>query len=159
LSQTSFTKKRYSDKNVWRGRVGVYIAHRLPDGRNGGTAFTELVGKHFYDIERANHAHTVFSLAYGAVLILSHTSLKFYRGHRYVILGANGSGKSTLIRQLRDGKVENPQPPGPVALRCVMVEHSLQGEGTSLSVIDLIVSREPCLFTPESRPIDVFIIS
>jgi hypothetical protein len=108
---------------------------------------------------QANHAHTVFSLAYGAVLILSHTSLKFYRGHRYVILGANGSGKSTLIRQLRDGKVENPQPPGPVALRCVMVEHSLQGEGTSLSVIDLIVSREPCLFTPESRPIDVFIIS
>lgn len=25
-------KKRYSDKNVWRGRVGVYIAHRLPAG-------------------------------------------------------------------------------------------------------------------------------
>jgi elongation factor 3 len=116
---------------------------------------------------QANHAHandadledgellcdTVFSLAYGALLLLSHTSLKLYRGRRYGILGANGSGKSTLMRQLRDGKVENFPPQD--QLRCVMVEHSLQGEDTSLSVIDFIVSGEPCLFTPESRPIDL----
>lgn len=89
---------------------------------------------------QASHAHandedsedgellcdTVFSLAYGALLLLSHTHLKLYRGRRYGILGANGSGKSTLMRQLRDGKVENLPPQ--VQLRCVMVEHSLQGE-------------------------------
>lgn len=95
---------------------------------------------------------TVFSLAYGALLLLSHTNLKLYRGRRYGILGANGSGKSTLMRQLRDGKVENFPPQD--QLRCVMVEHSLQGEDTSLSVIDFIVSGEPYLFIPESRLID-----
>ena len=116
---------------------------------------------------QANHAHandtdledgellcdTVFSLAYGALLLLSHTHLKLYRGRRYGILGSNGSGKSTLMRQLRDGKVENFPPQDQV--RCVMVEHSLQGEDTSLSVTDFIVSGKSCLFTPESRPIDL----
>jgi elongation factor 3 len=83
---------------------------------------------------------TVFSLAYGALLLLSHTTLKLYRGRRYGILGPNGSGKSTLMRQLREGKVENFPPQD--ELHCVMVEHSLQGEDTSLSVIDFIASGE-----------------
>ena len=44
------------------------------------------------------------------------------------------------MRQLRDEKVENFPPQD--ELRCVMVEHALQGEDTSLSVIDFIVSGE-----------------
>lgn len=156
-------KKRFTDKNVWRGYVGVYVAPWLPDGRDGGTAFAELVCKHFYAIEKAKHAHandvdldgveplcdTVFSLAYGALLLLSHTSLKLYRGRRYGILGTNGSGKSTLMRQLRDGKVENFPPQD--QLRCVMVEHSLQGEDTSLSVIDFIVSDKGLAHIPRNK--------
>ena len=81
---------------------------------------------------------TLFSLAYGALLLLSHTTLRLIRGRRYGILGTNGSGKSTLMRQLRDGKVENFPPQS--ELRCVMVEHSLQGEDTSLSIIDFVAS-------------------
>ena len=89
---------------------------------------------------------TVFSLAYGALLLLSHTTLKLYRGRRYGILGPNGSGKSTLMRQLREGKVENFPPQD--ELRCVMVEHALQGEDTSLSIIDFIASGKfPRLWT------------
>ena len=42
------------------------------------------------------------------------------------------------MRQLRDGKVENFPPQD--QLRCVMVEHALQGEDTSLSVLDFIVA-------------------
>ena len=81
---------------------------------------------------------TLFSLAYGALLLLSHTTLRLIRGRRYGILGANGSGKSTLMRQLRDGKVENFPPQD--QLRCVMVEHSLQGEDGSLSVLEFIAA-------------------
>ncbi len=81
---------------------------------------------------------TLFSLAYGALLLLSHTHLRLIRGRRYGILGTNGSGKSTLMRQLRDGKVENFPPQS--ELRCVMVEHSLQGEDTALSIIDFVAS-------------------
>ena len=47
-------KKRYSDKNVWRARVGVYMAPWLLDGKDGGTAFAELVRKHFYAIDRVS---------------------------------------------------------------------------------------------------------
>ena len=50
------------------------------------------------------------------------------------------------MRQLREGKVENF--PSQDELRCVMVEHALQGEDTSLSVIDFIASGEfLCLWT------------
>ena len=162
--------KRFVDKSVWHRCVGAYIAPWLPNRRDEGAAFAESVCKHFYAIEKvrffpsiltrnslllqAKHTpipngsseggeplcDTVFSLAYGALILLSHTTLKLYRGRRYGILGANGSGKSTLMRQLRDGKVENFPPQD--ELRCVMVEHSLQGEDTSLSVIDFIASGE-----------------
>ncbi len=87
---------------------------------------------------------TLFSLAYGALLLLSHTTLRLVRGRRYGILGTNGSGKSTLMRQLRDGKVENFPPQS--QLRCVMVEHSLQGEDGSLSIIEFIAAGKG-LFT------------
>ena len=83
---------------------------------------------------------TLFSLAYGALLLLSHTTLRLVRGKRYGILGPNGSGKSTLMRQLRDGKVEKFPPQD--QLRCVMVEHALQGEDISLSVLDFIVAGQ-----------------
>lgn len=42
------------------------------------------------------------------------------------------------MRQLRDGKVENFPPQS--QLRCVMVEHSLQGEDGSLSVLDFVAA-------------------
>ena len=45
-------KKRYSDKNVWRSRVGVYMAPWLPNGKDGGTELAELICKHFYAIEK-----------------------------------------------------------------------------------------------------------
>jgi len=83
-------------------------------------------------------------LAYGALLLLSHTTLRLIRGRRYGILGPNGSGKSTLMRQLKEGKVENFPPQD--ELRCVMVEHSLQGEDGSLSVLDFIAAGRISLF-------------
>lgn len=46
------------------------------------------------------------------------------------------------MRQLRDGKVENFPPQD--QLRCVMVEHSLQGENTSTSVLDFVASGLFC---------------
>ena len=93
---------------------------------------------HNDDDEESLLCDTLFSLGYGSLLLLSHTTLRLIRGRRYGILGANGSGKSTLLHQLRDGKVENFPPPS--ELRCVMVEHSLQGEDTSMSIIDFVAS-------------------
>ncbi|KAI0280990.1 P-loop containing nucleoside triphosphate hydrolase protein [Russula aff. rugulosa BPL654] len=155
--------KKFADKSIWDRCVGVYIAPWLPDQGDHGTAFADSVCKHFYAIEKAKNApasdgiseegellcDTVFSLAYGALLLLSHTTLKLYRGRRYGILGPNGSGKSTLMRQLREGKVENFPPQD--ELRCVMVEHALQGEDTSLSIIDFIASDKALAQVPRDK--------
>lgn len=143
---------RFLDNKQWYRCVGVYFNPWFPGGQEAGEAFGEQVCHHFQAIDKAKHASatigddedgevlcdTLFSLAYGALLLLSHTTLRLIRGRRYGILGTNGSGKSTLMRQLRDGKVENFPPQS--ELRCIMVEHSLQGENTSLSVIDFIAS-------------------
>ncbi|KAG2015782.1 multidrug resistance protein 1 [Coprinopsis cinerea AmutBmut pab1-1] len=142
--------RRFTDQNAWNRCIGVYMSLWIEKPQ--AEAFAEAARAHFHAIDQEKHkvvtgasseegellCDTLFSLAYGALLLLSHTTLRLFRGRRYGILGANGSGKSTLMRQLRDGKVENFPPPSQV--KCVMVEHSLQGEDTSLNVIDFIAS-------------------
>ncbi|RKO91859.1 P-loop containing nucleoside triphosphate hydrolase protein [Blyttiomyces helicus] len=79
-----------------------------------------------------------FSLAYGGMMLLNHTTLRLRRGHRYGLCGANGAGKSTLMRAISRGQVENF--PSPDVLRTVFVEHTLQGEDASMSILDFIAS-------------------
>ncbi|KAH9485192.1 mRNA export factor elf1 [Psilocybe cubensis] len=143
-------KRNFSDKKVWRRSIAVYMSIWIDEARSND--FSDAVLAHFLAIDQSKYAvaqehdssegellcDTLFSLAYGALLLLSHTTLRLIRGRRYGILGTNGSGKSTLMRQLRDGKVENFPPQD--QLRCVMVEHSLQGEDGSLSVLDFIAA-------------------
>ncbi|KAJ7497547.1 P-loop containing nucleoside triphosphate hydrolase protein [Mycena latifolia] len=153
-------ERQLGDTKVWHRCVGVYLEPWTTAEQ--GSAFGEAVRSHFYAIEQAKHKQvatsdeegevlcdTLFSLAYGALLLLSHTTLRLIRGRRYGILGTNGSGKSTLMRQLRDGKVENFPPQD--QLRAVMVEHSLQGEDGSLSVLDFIAADPALANVPKSK--------
>jgi elongation factor 3 len=142
--------RAFQDESKWKRCVGVYMKPWLQE--EGAEAYALAVRSHFQAIDNAKNkvvastsdeegevlCDTLFSLAYGALLLLSHTTLRLIRGRRYGILGTNGSGKSTLMRQLRDGKVENFPPQS--ELRCIMVEHSLQGEDASLSILDFIAS-------------------
>ncbi|CCM01472.1 uncharacterized protein FIBRA_03526 [Fibroporia radiculosa] len=155
--------RRFTDSSVWNRCVGACLAPWFSGGAQDATKFAESVRLHFHAIDKAKYAmgptnaddegellcDTQFSLAYGALLLLSHTQLRLVRGRRYGILGTNGSGKSTLMRQLRDGKVENFPPQD--QLKCVMVEHSLQGEDTTLSVIDFVASDKALSGIPRSR--------
>ncbi|KAH8107919.1 P-loop containing nucleoside triphosphate hydrolase protein [Cristinia sonorae] len=153
--------RKFSDAEAWNRCIGTYVAPWSKDDAERATQFAETVRQHFWAIDKAKYAtvqstdgeevlcNTLFSLAYGALLLLSHTTLRLIRGRRYGILGTNGSGKSTLMRQLRDGKVENFPPQS--ELRCVMVEHSLQGEDTSLSVIDFIASDKALEGVPREK--------
>jgi elongation factor 3 len=141
---------RAFDENSWNRCIAQYLSVWINESQ--AKAFAGNVLSHYLAIDRVKFprakAHddsegellcdTLFSLAYGALLLLSHTTLRLIRGRRYGILGTNGSGKSTLMRQLRDSKVENFPPQS--ELRCVMVEHSLQGEDTSKGILDFITS-------------------
>ncbi|KAJ8514383.1 hypothetical protein ONZ45_g8055 [Pleurotus djamor] len=156
--------RRFTDVAAWKRCIGKYLEPWTDAERSNKCA--EDIRLHFQAIDRAKYApaqsgnsdegevlcDTLFSLAYGALLLLSHTTLRLIRGRRYGILGTNGSGKSTLMRQLRDGKVENFPPQD--QLRCVMVEHSLQGEDGSLSVIDFIASDKALVGVPRSKIAD-----
>jgi elongation factor 3 len=84
-----------------------------------------------------------FSLAYGGMLLLSHTNLRLLKGHRYGLCGRNGAGKSTLMRSISNGKLEG-FPPQDV-LRTCYVEHN-QGEDADISILEF-VSKDPEIAT------------
>jgi len=82
-----------------------------------------------------------FSLAYGGMLLLSHTNLRLLKGHRYGLCGRNGAGKSTLMKSIAAGKLEG-FPPQDV-LRTCYVEHN-QGEDADISILEY-VSKDPLI--------------
>lgn len=77
-------------------------------------------------------------------MLLNNTRLKLRRGQRYGLCGHNGAGKSTLMRAISKGKVDGF--PTSDVLKCVFVEHALQGEEASMTVIDFLAS-DPGLVT------------
>lgn len=83
--------------------------------------------------------NTDFSLAYGGMLLLSHTNITLHKGHRYGLCGRNGAGKSTLMRSIAEGKLEGF--PSKEELKTCFVEHN-QGEDAALSILDF-VSKDP----------------
>ena len=80
-----------------------------------------------------------FSLAYGGMLLLSHTNLRLLKGHRYGLCGRNGAGKSTLMRSIANDKLEGFPPQSEV--RTCFVEHN-QGEDANLTILEY-VSKDP----------------
>jgi elongation factor 3 len=82
-----------------------------------------------------------FSLAYGGMLLLSHTNLRLLKGHRYGLCGRNGAGKSTLMRSIANGKLEGF--PSQDVLRTCYVEHN-QGEDADISILEF-VSKDPAI--------------
>jgi elongation factor 3 len=80
-----------------------------------------------------------FSLAYGGMLLLSHTNLRLLKGHRYGLCGRNGAGKSTLMKSIAGGKLEGFPPQD--ELRTCYVEHN-QGEDADISILDF-VAKDP----------------
>ncbi|KAK4211774.1 [NU+] prion formation protein 1 [Rhypophila decipiens] len=82
-----------------------------------------------------------FSLAYGGMLLLSHTNLRLLKGHRYGLCGRNGAGKSTLMRSIAGGKLEGF--PSQDVLRTCYVEHN-QGEDAEISILDFM-AKDPTI--------------
>ncbi|KAL7268553.1 [NU+] prion formation protein 1 [Rhizina undulata] len=98
---------------------------RFGDGSSAKTDDTEV------EIVNAR-----FSLAYGGMLLLSHTNLRLLRGHRYGLCGRNGAGKSTLMRSISEGKLEGF--PTKEELRTCFVEHKMQGEDGDMPIVEFI---------------------
>jgi elongation factor 3 len=131
-------------------RIGPYLRYLLP--QNNCDAIAEGVHKHFVDEDNKRYGESIkedtgeveivnadFSLAYGGMLLLSHTNLRLLKGHRYGLCGRNGAGKSTLMRSIAEGKLEGF--PSKDELKTCFVEHN-QGEDADLSILEF-VAKDP----------------
>ena len=79
-----------------------------------------------------------FSLAYGGLLLLNHTTLKLRRGHRYGVCGANGAGKSTLLKAINRKQIEN----FPETISAAYVEHDIDGDDSGVTVLGLMLAEQ-----------------
>ncbi|WYZ39619.1 hypothetical protein EsH8_III_001533 [Colletotrichum jinshuiense] len=111
----------------------------VPEKEDDGE--TEIVNAHF-------------SLAYGGMLLLSHTNLRLLKGHRYGLCGRNGAGKSTLMRSIANGKLEG-FPPQDV-LRTIYVEHN-QGEDADISILDFVLKDSEIEARGRDKVIEVLV--
>jgi elongation factor 3 len=136
------------------GRIAPYLHYLLPD--ENCKAIADAVHNHFVAEDHRKYGEPIkedtgeveivnadFSLAYGGMLLLSHTNLRLLKGHRYGLCGRNGAGKSTLMRSIAEGKLEGF--PSKDELRTCFVEHN-QGEDADLSILEFI-SKDPELAT------------
>lgn len=127
-------------KQLLKGPQAYVVAPALQkyfideDNRKFGQPTKETPG----EVEIVN---TDFSLAYGGMLLLSHTNLRLVKGHRYGLCGRNGCGKSTLMRSIAEGKLEGF--PSKDELKTCFVEHN-QGEDADLSILEFI-AKDPTL--------------
>ncbi|KAL0937126.1 ABC transporter [Colletotrichum truncatum] len=134
------------------GRISARIApylQALVQTADAHTVVADAVQKHYVEEDERKYGvpekeddgeteivNAHFSLAYGGMLLLSHTNLRLLKGHRYGLCGRNGAGKSTLMRSIASGKLEG-FPPQDV-LRTIYVEHN-QGEDADISILDFVL--------------------
>ena len=141
--------------------VGPYLQPLLQDG-DAAAKIASAVHKYYMDEDHRKFGQPVkedtgeveivntdFSLAYGGMLLLSHTNLRLLKGHRYGLCGRNGAGKSTLMRSIAEGKLEGF--PSKDELKTCFVEHN-QGEDADLSILEF-VSKDPELAASDQERI------
>jgi elongation factor 3 len=137
------------------GRIAPYLKGMTKDAE-ASQKIADAVQKHYVDEDERKYGvpekeddgeveivNADFSLAYGGMLLLSHTNLRLLKGHRYGLCGRNGAGKSTLMRSIANGKLEG-FPPQDV-LRTCYVEHN-QGEDADISILEF-VAKDPEIAT------------
>ncbi|CAG8980670.1 hypothetical protein HYALB_00013591 [Hymenoscyphus albidus] len=131
--------------------IAPYLQHIMKTPESASTV-AEAVQKYYVDEDHRKFGQPVvqeegeieivntdFSLAYGGMLLLSHTNLRLLKGHRYGLCGRNGAGKSTLMRAISNGKLEGF--PTQDVLRTCFVEHN-QGEDADISILEF-VAKDP----------------
>lgn len=92
-----------------------------------------------YDDDGVELCNVDFSLAYGGLMLLNHTTLRLMRGRRYGLCGANGAGKSTLMKAIANGKVDNFPPQSEI--RSIMVEVT-RGSDSTEPLVDTVARDE-----------------
>lgn len=94
-----------------------------------------------------------FKLGYATKILLSNTRLHLKRGKRYGLVGPNDCGKSTLMRSIANEQLEGF--PKSDVLKCVYVEHDIQGVDTNIPVLDFVFLDPNCKNIERDKVIEV----
>ncbi|KAL8281105.1 hypothetical protein RQP46_006463 [Phenoliferia psychrophenolica] len=157
---SQLVRKRSFDDADWKTvYVAPYLANFL--GKPTAEALAVELRKRWMAIENARFKTETaeeddeegeivcdlpFSLAYGGLLLLNHTTLKLRRGHRYGMCGSNGCGKSTLLKAINRKQIDN----FPQDLKAAYVEHDIEGDESGITVVDLM-KEEPRIDADEDE--------
>lgn len=88
--------------------------------------------------DEENLCDCMFSLAYGTRVLLHQTPFKVKVGRKYGLVGPNGAGKSTLMKAIANKNLQE----FPQELKCIYVEHDIQGNKSELTVLDYVLNDE-----------------
>ncbi|ORY74783.1 P-loop containing nucleoside triphosphate hydrolase protein [Leucosporidium creatinivorum] len=143
-------KRAFEDKE-WKG---VYVSPYLNKfiAESAADAISAELIKRWLDVDKSRNLVNApddddeegeivcdlpFSLAYGGLLLLNHTTLKLRRGHRYGMCGSNGCGKSTLLKAINRKQIDN----FPQDLKAAYVEHDIEGDESGITVCQLMIDE------------------
>lgn len=88
--------------------------------------------------DEENLCDCMFSLAYGTRVLLHQTPFKVKVGRKYGLVGPNGAGKSTLMKAIANKNLQE----FPEDLKCIYVEHDIQGNKSELTVLNYVLADE-----------------
>jgi elongation factor 3 len=140
-------KHENKSRDVWAQCISPYLASLVGDSEKlelVTNAITETIIKqinieeHNPEDDEENLCDCVFSLAYGTRVLLHQTPFKVKVGRKYGVLGPNGAGKSTLMRAIANKNLQE----FPEHLRCLYIEHDIQGNKSDMSVLEYVLSDD-----------------
>ena len=158
LADLVFTLVKHENKDrvIWVNCIKPYLSKIVTDDEMLISITNEItetiikeinIEEHNPEDDEENLCDCVFSLAYGTRVLLHQTPFKVKVGRKYGVLGPNGAGKSTLMRAISNKNLQE----FPEHLRCLYIEHDIQGNKSDMNVVDYIMSDEKVIELNISR--------
>lgn len=138
-------KHEIRDNDIWHSCMEPYIQFIITDSTIRHGVITQIrdiiissITVYEYNPEdnEENLCDCVFSLAYGTRVLLHQTPFKVKVGRKYGLVGPNGAGKSTLMKAIANKNLQE----FPENLRCIYVEHDIQGNNSESSVLEYVMN-------------------
>jgi elongation factor 3 len=146
----NLVKNEIKTPDIWENCMEPYLKYVITDEENRKTIINKItdiiissitVEEYNPEDDEENLCDCVFSLAYGTRVLLHQTPFKVKIGRKYGLVGPNGAGKSTLMKAIANKNLQE----FPEELKCVYVEHDIQGNNSDMSVLEYVANDSKVL--------------
>ena len=146
----NLVKNEIKNEETWVSCMEPYLKYVIEDSETRRQCIDNIkdtiiqtitVEEYNPEDDEENLCDCVFSLAYGTRVLLHQTPFKVKIGRKYGLVGPNGAGKSTLMKAIANKNLQE----FPEDLKCVYVEHDIQGNNSDTSVLQYVANDEKVL--------------